>query len=40
MPVTESALSVGFGGASYYAELFRKCFGQSPTEYRKNRLIK
>ena len=32
MSVTEIALSVGFGGASYYAELFRKCFGKCPTE--------
>ena len=34
MTITEIALSVGFGGASYYAETFRKCFGKSPTEYR------
>ena len=40
MSVTEIALSVGFGGASYYAELFRKCFGKSPTEYRKSKLLK
>lgn len=25
---------VGFGGASYYAETFRKWFGMSPTEFR------
>ena len=33
--ITEVALSVGFGGASYYAEIFRKHFDCSPTEYRK-----
>lgn len=36
MSITEIALSVGFGGASYYTEIFRKCFGKSPTEYRKS----
>lgn len=35
MSVTEIALSVGFSGASYYAEIFRKWFGKSPTEFRK-----
>ena len=34
MPITEIALSVGFSGASYYAETFRKWFGQSPTAFR------
>ena len=34
MSIAEIALTVGFGGASYYAEVFRKCFGKSPTEYR------
>ena len=40
MSVTEIALAVGFGSASYYAEAFRKGFDQSPTQYRKehNRL--
>ena len=38
MSITEIALSVGFGGASYYAEIFRKCFGKSPTEFRRNRI--
>ncbi len=33
--ITEIALSVGFGGASYYTEIFRRCFGKSPTELRK-----
>lgn len=32
--ITEIALSVGFGGASYYAETFRKWIGKSPTEFR------
>ena len=36
LPITEIALSVGFSGASYYTELFRKCFGKSPTEFRKD----
>lgn len=35
MSILEIALSVGFSGASYYAETFRKMFGQSPAEYRK-----
>ena len=35
MSITEIALSVGFSGASYYAEIFRKCFGKSPTEFRQ-----
>lgn len=34
MTVSEIALETGFCGASYYAETFRKWFGQSPTEYR------
>lgn len=36
MSITEIALSVGFGSASYYTEIFRKCFGKSPTEFRKS----
>ena len=35
LSITEIALSVGFGGASYYAETFRKWIGISPTEFRK-----
>lgn len=35
LSITEIALSVGFGGASYYAETFRKWIGKSPTEFRK-----
>ena len=34
MSITEIALSVGFSGASYYAETFRKWFGKSPTKFR------
>ena len=35
MTVTEIAYAVGFNGSSYYAEVFRKWYGKSPTEYRK-----
>ena len=35
MSITEIAGAVGFGGSSYYAEIFRKWSGISPTEYRK-----
>lgn len=35
MNVTEIAAAVGFNGRSYYAEAFRKWYGKSPTEYRK-----
>ncbi|MBQ8639041.1 MAG: helix-turn-helix transcriptional regulator [Lachnospiraceae bacterium] len=31
----EISLAVGFSGSSYFAETFRKSFGISPTEYRK-----
>lgn len=34
MTVSEIALETGFCGPSYYAETFRKWFGQSPTEYK------
>lgn len=34
LSIIEIALSVGFNGASYYAETFRKWFGKSPTEFR------
>ncbi len=33
--MTEIAMSVGFGSASYFAEIFHKHFGMTPTEYRK-----
>lgn len=35
LSILEISLAVGFSGASYYAETFRKYFGQSPAEYRK-----
>lgn len=35
--ILEISLAVGFSGASYFAETFRKSFGVSPTEYRKAR---
>lgn len=34
MTVTEICYEVGFSGASYFSESFRKAFGRSPTEYR------
>lgn len=37
MSITEIALSVGFNGASYYAETFRRWFGKSPTEFRNEK---
>lgn len=35
LTILDIALSVGFSGASYYAESFRRRFGVSPTQYRK-----
>lgn len=35
MTILEICLACGFSGASYYAEVFHKTFGKSPTEYRK-----
>lgn len=35
MTVTEVADMTGFGGSNYYAEVFRKWSGKSPSEYRK-----
>lgn len=35
MNITEICLTVGFSGASYFTETFRKYFSCSPTEYRK-----
>ena len=37
LSITEIALSVGFNGASYFAETFRKTFGKSPTEFRNRK---
>ncbi len=34
LSVTEIALDVGFGGASYFAETFKKYYGFTPGEYR------
>ncbi len=34
LKITEIALAVGFGGVSYFAEMFRKNYGCSPSEYR------
>ena len=34
LTISEIAFEVGFGGASYYAESFRKWMGQSPTKYK------
>lgn len=36
LSVTEIAAEVGYSSASYYAESFRKWYGKSPTEYRKD----
>ena len=33
--ITEVALSCGYQGSSYYAEVFRKYKGMSPSEFRK-----
>ena len=37
LPITEVALSVGFGSASYYTETFRKWMGKTPSEFRKSK---
>lgn len=34
--VCEAALATGFQGASYFSETFRRCYGCTPTAYRKN----
>lgn len=36
LPVTDVAFSSGFGSGSYYAEMFRRMMGKSPTEYRRD----
>lgn len=38
MTLAEIAYETGFSGASYFTETFRKCFGCSPSEYRKQLL--
>ncbi len=35
LPVVEVAYEVGFSGASYFSEAFRKHMGEMPSEYRK-----
>lgn len=35
--ITEIALAVGFGGASYFSEAFKRWAGESPTEFRKKK---
>ena len=35
MPVAEICFEVGFSGPSYFSESFRKAFGCSPMEYRR-----
>lgn len=37
LPVTEIAYTVGYGGASYYTESFRKWIGCTPSEYRNRK---
>ncbi len=37
LPITEIALEVGFGGVSYFAEIFRKNYGCSPSECRSSK---
>lgn len=34
--IAEIAAAIGFGGSSYYAEAFRRWYGKSPTQYRKD----
>lgn len=34
--VTKAALSSGFNGASYFAEVFRRVYGKTPKQYRKD----
>lgn len=35
MTITEIANAIGFNGSSYYAETFRKWYGKSPSEYKR-----
>lgn len=35
LSISEIAEAVGYGGASYFAECFRRWYGMSPSEYRK-----
>lgn len=36
--VTSAAFNAGFNDSNYFARQFRKCFGMSPSEYRKREL--
>ncbi|QNK57255.1 helix-turn-helix transcriptional regulator [Paenibacillus sp. PAMC21692] len=36
LPITRIAEQVGFGTINYFDEMFKKCWGQSPTRFRKN----
>lgn len=38
LSITEIAYEYGFGGASYYCETFRKYYGISPLQYKKEQL--
>lgn len=35
LSITDVALEIGFSGASYFTEMFRKTLGTTPSEYRK-----
>ncbi len=37
MPIVDISYEVGFSGASYFAEAFKKHMGEMPSEYRKKR---
>ncbi|MCM1088794.1 MAG: AraC family transcriptional regulator [Muribaculaceae bacterium] len=37
--ITDIAYEYGFGGASYYCETFRKYYGTSPLQYKKEQLL-
>ena len=39
LSVTEIALACGFSGTSYFSESFRKLFGQTPMEYRREKRL-
>ncbi len=36
LPVSEISLAVGFPSISYFSEVFRRSYGQTPQDYRKN----
>lgn len=39
LTVLEISFEVGFSGASYFSETFRRFYGCTPTEYRKNKMF-